>query len=117
MNDSQVQRPTEPVLAAIQPFLHKAISIWDFYWKMAWRLPRKKERPRRCRRGRGRILMRGSYTHLHRGQIEAANTNVHHRCRIVTARSSTTAPPIQPLLALQSLTRPAGDTSQPRSTA
>jgi hypothetical protein len=44
----------------------------------------------------------------HRGQIEAPNTNVHHRCRIATVRSS-------PLLALQiHPLQPAGDTSQPR---
>jgi hypothetical protein len=36
MNDSQAQQPTEPILAAIKPFLNKAISIWNFYWKMAW---------------------------------------------------------------------------------
>ena len=32
MNDSQVQQPTEPILAAIKPFLNKAISIWNFYY-------------------------------------------------------------------------------------
>lgn len=37
VNGNQVQRPTEPVLAAIKPFLHKGISIWTFYWKLAWR--------------------------------------------------------------------------------
>jgi hypothetical protein len=36
MNGTQAPRPTEPVFAAIEPFWRKAISLWDFYWKMAW---------------------------------------------------------------------------------
>jgi hypothetical protein len=37
MTDTEAQRPTEPVLAAIEPFWRKTISVYSFYWKMAWR--------------------------------------------------------------------------------
>jgi hypothetical protein len=36
MNDRQAERQTEPALAALEPFINQAISIWNFYWKMAW---------------------------------------------------------------------------------
>jgi hypothetical protein len=37
MGGTEVRKPTEPLFAAIEPFLRKAISLWNFYWKMAWR--------------------------------------------------------------------------------
>jgi hypothetical protein len=43
---------------------------------MRWQsppLPQKKEKPRSCPRGQREKFMRGTYPHLHRGQIEAPN--------------------------------------------
>jgi hypothetical protein len=37
MGETGAPKPKEPVFAAIEPFLRKAISLWNFYWKMAWR--------------------------------------------------------------------------------
>jgi hypothetical protein len=39
VGETGARKPTEPLFAAIEPFFRKAISLWNFYWKMA-RCPR-----------------------------------------------------------------------------
>jgi hypothetical protein len=36
MSDTQAGVP-EPVIEAIKPFWHKTVSLWKFYWQIAWR--------------------------------------------------------------------------------
>src|SRR5262245_62022607 len=37
MSDTKTPKPTEPLFAAIELIWRKAISVWNFYWKMIWR--------------------------------------------------------------------------------